>query len=97
MIRVVIYGFLGMPVGAFVGLVISLGFSLAPDALFGTIFGAITCSLGGVLLARFMNTNHIMERPFWNRQDVEALIAVRPAISGFGERLHAWMRSKVRD
>jgi hypothetical protein len=93
MVRAVAYSMLGGLIGMFFGLMIWWTLS-------GTILLGLLCAITGLAIAGYMNAQNIMDRPFWNRQDVQTVISnetfrdkILPA--SVRERVYDWMRSKA--
>jgi uncharacterized membrane protein len=95
MVRLFVYSLLGVPIGLIGGLAVS-------PSLAGMIFGAVIGAFFGAGLATYMNAYGILDRPFWNRQDIETVISHeqwqdRILPGGARERIYSWLRSKGED
>ena len=95
MVRIVIYTLMGLPIGALSGFGIS---GVVSDAF----WGALIRSVIGFSIAVLVNATQLLDRPFWNRPDVERFIQHKNSVDAIlppalQERFFAWIRSRIKD
>ena len=77
MVRLIVFSATGL----LVGLVFGFAFFLVE----GAILGAIICVTIGLSIAAYMNSNNVLDRPFFAQQDVDRIMRWIPyRLSGSG-------------
>jgi|GEM_PF-6410697 hypothetical protein len=72
MIRSLVYGFTGLLIGAFLGLVI-FSFNTSWNFFAATVIGGIFGLVLGIVIAAIFNERGVLDRPFVTQQDIDSL------------------------
>jgi hypothetical protein len=94
MVRMIIYGLVAFPIGVIAAILVNNEITLA------TVLGAgFVSSFVAICVAAYMDVSGILDRPFWNRQDVEWITNHRTPLfwDSLEYRFDGWMRSKIQD